>query len=446
MVTTKAERKWDFSYTYDECSVKTLDTALALVPAYRSWKALDPGTAYPPDIRFAALPELTKKDIRDNFPKGLIPADRDLDRAIADGEIQMVETSGTTDEKVTNIWNQKWWDASERASWKLNAVMERIATGEHREAILVNPKNVGIISDEADLSMEKRRLGRLLYLNEKTDPLTWSGSLMDRMIRELNTFRPAVLEANPSYLSRLCRYATASGQSVHQPGAIVFTYEYPTVFHQRRIREVFKGVPLISSYGTTETGYVFMQCEDGKLHQNTDFCRVDFQPFKPEHGGPRLGRILVTPLNNPWSFFLRFDTGDIVCMEETGTCSCGRSSGLILSSIAGRKVNLTLTCSGRLVTLFELDTAMSRLQGVEMYKLMQTAAGAYELHLVSRRPDTGALTSEAVAQLKELYGQAAEITVIHDRDIAPENSGKYLVSQAMFPIDLNKYLDKGDDE
>jgi phenylacetate-CoA ligase len=445
-VKTTVEKKWSYSSDYESSSVKTLATALSLVPAYRSWKALDPGPGYPTDVRFAALPELTKKDIRDNFPEGLIPADRDLNKAIANGEIQMVETSGTTDDKVTNIWNQEWWDASERASWKLNADMERIATGEHREAILVNPKNVGIISDEADLSMEKRRLGRLLYLNEKTDPKAWSDPFMDRMIRELNAFQPAVLEANPSYLSRLCRFMAASGRSVHQPGAIVLTYEYPTIVHQRLIAEVFKGVPLISSYGTTETGYVFMQCEKGKLHQNTDFCRVDFQPFKTEHGGPLLGRILATPLNNPWSFFVRFDTGDIVRIEETGTCSCGRSSGLILSAIAGRKANLTLTCSGRLVTLLELDAAMSRLPGMEAYALIQGAGGVYELHVVSRRTDPGALTSEAVALLKDLYGREAAITVIHDEDLAPSVSGKYLVSQALFPIDLKRYLDTGDGE
>jgi phenylacetate-CoA ligase len=443
---TAVARKWSFPSDYDDCSEKTLTTALALVPAYRSWKALDPGPDYPADIRFAALPELTKKDIRDNFPNGLVPADRDLSRAISNGEIQMVETSGTTDDKVTNIWNQKWWDASEKASWKLNAAMDRVATGEHREAILVNPKNVGVISDEADLSMERRRLGRLLYLNEKTDPLAWSHSFMDRMIREIDAYQPAVLEANPSYLSRLCRHITASGRSVYQPGAIVFTYEYPTALHYRQIHEVFKRVPLISSYGTTETGYVFMQCEEGKLHQNADFCRVDFQPFTPEHGGPLLGRALVTPLNNPWSFFLRFDTGDIVRLEERGACSCGRSSGLILSAIAGRKANLTLTCSGRLVTLLELDGVVSRLPGLETYKMVQRAAGNYELHLVSRRMDAGALTAEAVTLLKGLYGREAEITVIHDDDLAPSASGKYLVSQALFPIDLNQYLDKGDAE
>jgi phenylacetate-coenzyme A ligase PaaK-like adenylate-forming protein len=434
--------KWEFSPDYLTYSSKILDTALSQVSVYQSWKALDPGPEYPVDIRFAALPALTKKDIRENFPYGLLPSGRDIDRGIASKEVQMVDTSGTTDDKVTNIWNQQWWDASEKASWKLNTVMDNIASGNHREAILVNPKNVGIKSDDIDLSMEQRQLERFLYLNEKTDPLSWSTNIMDRMIRELNIYRPAVLEANPSYLARLCRYIRNTSQSFFKPGAIVFTYEYPTKLHYRQILQVFNGVPLISSYGTTETGYVFMECEAGKLHQNSEFCRVDFQPFKQEHGGPSLGRILVTPLNNPWSYLIHFDTGDIVRIEDSGKCPCGRNSGLILAAIAGRKVNLTLTCSGRLVTLLELDNDMSQLEGVEMYKLIQTNPGSYELYLVSRRPDKERLNTEAVSILKQLYGPEAEISVIQKSDIAPENSGKYLVSQAMFPIDVDQCLEK----
>jgi phenylacetate-coenzyme A ligase PaaK-like adenylate-forming protein len=434
-------RQWEFSPEYLARSLKALDTALNQVSIYKSWKSLDPGPVYPVDTRFAALPALTKQVIRENFPEGMMLADRDIKEGIARGEIQLVETAGTTDDKVTNIWNQQWWDASERASWKLNSIMEKIATGQHREAILVNPKNVGIKSDEVDLPLEKRRLDRYLYLNEKTDPVKWSNSVMDRMIRELNTFQPEVLEANPAYLARLCRYITTSGQKVFQPGAIVFTYEYPTNFYCRQTQKVFKNVPQVSSYGTTETGYVFMECEKGNLHQNSEYCRVDFQRLKAEHGGPRLGRILVTPLNNPWSYLVRFDTGDIVLLEKSEKCSCGRNSGLILSAVAGRKVNLTLTCSGRLVTLLELDDTMYSLAGVDMYQLIQTRPGSYEVHLVSRRAETDVLKSETVSVLKKLYGEEAEISVVMDADIAPEGSGKYLVSKTLFSIDFENYLD-----
>lgn len=356
------------------------------------------------------------------------------------GEITLVETSGTTDDKITNIWNQKWWDASEIASWKLNSYMSQIATGSHREAILSNPRNVGIISDEVDLPMESRRLARFLYLNEKTDPLAWTSAIMERMVQELDIYKPAVVEANPSYLARLCRYINAEHKTVFQPGVIVFTYEYTSHSHYRQIRQIFPNVPTVNSYGTTETGYVFMQCEKGKLHQNSEYVRVDFEPFKREHGGPLLGRILVTPLRNLWSYLLRFDTGDIVQLEASGKCDCGRNLGLILSSVNGRKANLTLTCGGRLVTLYELDNALNVLQDIEEYELVQTSAGVYHLHLVSQRLDKEKLIEDATRILKTLYGQEAKVSIIYETAIAPENSGKYLISRALFPIELEKYL------
>jgi phenylacetate-coenzyme A ligase PaaK-like adenylate-forming protein len=414
--------------------------ALNKIDVYRSWKAFDPGPAYPVDLRFAAMPALTKGDIREHFPKGLLPAELDINHGLANGEINLVDTSGTTDDRITNIWNQKWWDASERSSWKLNAYTHGVATGEHREAILANPRNVGFISDDRDLPMEKRRLARFLYLNEKTDPATWSAQLMDRMIKELDIFQPVVLEANPALLARLCRYILDENLTVFQPGVIVFTYEYITKLEYRQIKEVFNA-PMASSYGTTETGYVFMECESGKFHQNSDFCRVDFQPFKAQYGGPLSGRILVTPFDNPWCYFIRFDAGDLVTLEESGQCPCGRNSGIILSSINGRKANLTLTVDGRPVTLFELDQTMSGLNGIDQYKLIQTGHGIYELHLVTNVQERNNLVHEAEQVLKNIYGAKAVINIIFDADISPEISGKLLISKALFPIDINEYLE-----
>ncbi len=431
---------WGFSSDYYRRSLNILETALNQVAAYKSWQAFDPGREYHIDKRFAAMPALTKKDIREHFPQGFLTADHDVNLGLASGEIGFAQSSGTIDDKVTNIWNQKWWDASERHSWKLNAIANRVATGDHREALLVNPLNVGIISDNAELPLEKRRLARFLYLNEKTDLSKWTKEHMDRMILELGIFQPAILEANPSLLAKLCRYIAARGKTVFQPELIVFTYEYPTNFHYRQIRLVFDA-PIASSYGTTETGYVFMQCEEGRFHQNSEFCRVDFQPLKPAHGGPLLGRILVTTFNNPWYYILRFNVGDLVRIKAAGKCSCGRNSGLILSAIEGRVANVTLTHTGRLVTLRELDNVLSVLDGIDEYQLEQLTADTYNLHLVSQRQDKHKLTEQATEILQGLYGKEANISIIYEDAIAPEISGKYRLSRALFPIEIDNYLD-----
>lgn len=428
-----------FSPEYHERSRDILEKALQGLSAYRSWRAFDPGPGCPVDARYAAMPALTKREIRDHFPEGFVPPGNDIKQGLASGEIEFVKTSGTSDVSVTNIWNQEWWDESERHSWKLNSHATRLATGTHNEAILANPINVGFISDDADLPMEKRRLARFLYLNEKTDPALWTPELIRRMMDELEKFKPAVLEANPSLLAKLCRHIAGLGKPVFQPGLIVFTFEYPSVLHHRHIRRVF-GSPIASSYGSTETGYVFMQCEAGKFHQNSESCRVDFQPLKTEHGGNKIGRILVTPLHNPWYRILRFDVGDLVRLDDSGACPCGRNSGIILSAIEGRMAMATLTTTGRLVTLRELDDVIGELAGVDEYRLEQSGVDAYDLFVVGRMNDRRALDGEVSILLKRLYGDGAKISVHHVNAMSPESTGKYRLAKADFPIDIENYL------
>jgi len=432
---------WGFPPDYYKKSLDVLETSLRQVSAYRSWQAFDLGREYPIDSRYAAMPALNKGDIRKHSPESFVPATRDARRGIDNGEIRLVETSGSSDASVTNIWYQKWWDTSERASWQLNSYAAKIATGDHPEAILANPRNVGFVSDNLDLTMHRRRLSRFLYLNEKTDPVKWSSELMDRMIDELEVFKPAVFEANPSLLAKLCRYASHNNIRLFQPSLIVFTYEYTTQFHYRQIRKVFN-VPIASSYGTTETGYVFMQCEEGRFHQNSEFCRVDFQPLKSEHGGPLLGRILVTTFGNPWYYMVRFDVGDLVRIDESGSCPCGRDSGYILSAIEGRVADITLTCRGRIVTLRKLDDTLSILDGVDEYRIEQVSRDMYNLYLVSQRLDRRRLSKEASGILKELYGKEAKVSVIYQDALSPEDSGKYRISKALFPINVESYLDE----
>jgi len=152
---------------YNLHSQQVLEAALNEAAAYETWRSYDPGKKCPIDFRYASMPALTKEDIRRSFPSGLLPAGKNTEQGLANNEIAYVQSSGSADDSVTNIWNQQWWDSSEKASWKLNNYTNQIATGNHHEAILVNPLNVGILSDDEDLPLEKRRLSRFLYLNER---------------------------------------------------------------------------------------------------------------------------------------------------------------------------------------------------------------------------------------------------------------------------------------
>jgi len=433
--------KYNYTPEYSERSLNVLNIALNELSAYKSWKTFDPGSDYPVDMRYAALPVLTKKAIREHFPEGFVPSGKDIKTGLENKEIEFVKTSGSIDIAVTNIWYQKWWDASEKASWKLNSYATKLTAGSYHEAILVNPMNVGIISDDKPLSMKERTLSRFLYLNERTSQASWTNEHMDRMAEELNIFQPAILEANPSLLAKFCRYLVTTGQKVYQPGLITFTYEYPAAFQKRQTKSVFN-VPMASSYGSTETGYVFMQCEAGKFHQNSEVCRVDFQPLKNEHGGPEIGRILVTPFNNPWYYLLRFYVGDLVRIDEINRCACGRNHSMILSAIEGRVFSATLTTGGRLVTLRECDNLISKFEEIDEYKIEQTTLTYYDVFLVSKVKNKTRLSNGIKEALKKLYGNDAEINIAYRDMILPETSGKNCLAKTNFPIDIEDYLEK----
>ena len=211
--------RFHYSKDFYEKSESLLDMAFAHVPLYKEWKHLDPGKNASLDERFDALPVLRKADMREHFPLGLMPDYKNLQEGLLNDEIEYTFTSGTTSEKVINIWDQDWWNRSEAASWKLNSTMAALHYPQ-KQAKLASSLNVGI-SCEEDLPMEHRILGNTLYLNEKTSIIQWQPRHFKRMVHELNHYKPAVLEANPSLLARLAYWIQDNGVNVFSPEVIV---------------------------------------------------------------------------------------------------------------------------------------------------------------------------------------------------------------------------------
>lgn len=413
---------------------QALDHGLSRVPGYAAWRRLDPGPEAAVDVRYAALPVLTKQDLRDHFPRGFIPTDRDLETGLASGEVEYARTSGSTDDQVTVIFHARWWEASEHSAWALNSVAHRITTGAHAEVVLASPRCVGPGYAEHAQSQAHRTLGRHLYINEKIDPATWTDDDVRRMADELNAHEPVVLEADPAYLACFARRVKALGLATHTPALIFLTYSFPSRVYLRQIRETFP-CPVASSYGSTETGHVFMQCEAGRLHQNVEHCRVDFEPFRAAHGGPILGRLLVSTLRNPWFPVLRFDIGDVAHREERGPCPCGRTDGLTLASIDGRIKDITFSPDGRAITVNRLDEALADIEGLRGWQLDHVSPAEYRLSVLAEPETADRTVRSAHVALRALYGEQARIAVKAVPGLEPEASGKFRFARARFPVD-----------
>jgi len=414
-----------------------LDAALSRIPAYAEWHDVGGDD---PFARLAALPIVDKEFIRQHGPAAFVDPRLDLEAALAGREVEIVHSSGSTGDRVSNVWYQPWWDASEEASWRLNAHAGRICHNNQREALLASPLCVGFPCEDGYLSRQRRTLGRFLYLNERVDPGGWTDAHMRRMVAELDEFRPVVLEANPSYLAHLCRFVARESLPVRCPELIVFTYENASVLHRRQVQSVF-AAPIASSYGSTESGYVFMECECGRLHQNTAHCHVDFIPFDRRHGGPSIGSILVTTFHNPWRALVRFDIGDVVRLAGE-PCPCGRRDGLTLAAIEGRAINITIAPDGRAVTPGEVDRSIGGAPGIEAYQLTQLAEREYLATFVADGADDARIASGLRRAIATIYGSGAQVRLERVAAIAPDPPGKYRLAKPLIPVNVRAFWDR----
>jgi phenylacetate-CoA ligase len=422
---------------YDRLSRETLEKALANLPGYAAWRPADPGPATPVDQRYAALPILTKRELRDHFPYGFIPPGFDLPAGLKNGEVEYAKTSGSTDDEVTLVFHAPWWEASEQSAWQLNNQARPIATGTHREVVLASPRCVGPGFSHHLLTMAERTLGRHLYLNQQINPATWTRDDIRRMADELNRYQPVVLEADPAYLACFARRLAELGGEVFQPQLIFLTYSFPSRIYLRQIHRVFTA-PAVSSYGSTETGHVFMECEAGRLHQNTGHCRVDFLPWLPRYGGPALGRLIVTTFHNPWFTVLRFDTGDVARLDERGPCPCGRTAGLTLAAIEGRLKDVTFAPDGRAITVGELDAALAAIPALTGWQLDLPEPMFLHLRLLAE-PDSAEPARKAAHEVMEgLYGGDLRLEVTVEPSLQSELSGKFRFARAAFPVDHSR--------
>jgi phenylacetate-coenzyme A ligase PaaK-like adenylate-forming protein len=254
------------------------------------------------------------------------------------------------------------------------------------------------------------------------------------MAEEIESFQPDILEADPAYLAIFSRSNLTAGHEPYKPKCIVLTYEFPSCMHYRQIQRAFPGVPVVSSYGSTETGHVFTQCEAGTFHQNTATCYVDVQPLRKEFGNPSVGRILVSSLENPWFVLLRYDIGDLVFSRDGVKCPCGRSEGLIIDGVEGRVRDITFDTKGHVVTLKRLDDTLEPAVALLNYQVVQTGTQHYSISY-EVEPEEQLSTADILPDiLHGLYGSDAIIEISRDSALVPEQSGKFRLAYAAWPL------------
>ena len=362
------------------------------------------------------IPTISKRDLRRGFPRSMVRTRCDLKAEMQAGKVEIIATSGTTEDRMQVLWENSWWDPQEREAMRLNARLRETLDCEYREAVLTTPVCGGTTCHIGNIPLAERIIDGMLFLNQVADPSLFSSAELDRMVTEWNDFRPTGVEADPAYLAALCRHVTSQKKKLHSPAYVALTYELTTHAHRRAIAPVLDS-PLYTLYGATEAGVLFMECTEGRLHHNARHSHIELLPV----GNPteRLGRVVVTTLGRTWMPLLRYELGDVVRIAE-GSCKCGLpNEGYLLARMEGRFDDCVVR-GDKVVTPAELDDLIDdgQLTGWQLHQKGEQLI----LHVV------GSDGAKARAALQPIFG---EVSILTDAAILPEGSGKYrLVKRA----------------
>lgn len=295
----------------DERLVDTVKRVYENVPYYR--KKMDDKGVKPEDIKSTAdlykLPFLTKDDLRDAYPYGLL--------AMPLGSVVRIQsTSGTTGRRVVAFYTQHDLDI-----WDDCCARSIVAAGGTKDDVVHVSYGYGLFTGGPGLNGGSHKVGCLT--------LPMSSGFTERQIQFMCDLGSTILCCTPSYAEYLAEVIHEMGvQDQLRLKAGIFGAEAWSEEMRHDIEEKLK-IKAYDIYGLTEItgpGVSFECSEQTGLHVNEDH-------FIPEIIDPKTGEVLPDGEKGELVFtcitkeafpLIRYRTRDI-CVLSRKKCSCGRT-------------------------------------------------------------------------------------------------------------------------
>ena len=256
------------------------------------------------------LPFLSKADLRDAYPYGLLGTDlKDC--------VRIQSTSGTTGKRVVAFYTQNdidiWEDCTARAI---------VAAGGTEDDVVQVCYGYGLFTGGAGLHGGSHKVGCLT--------LPMSSGNTDRQIQFMMDLESTILCCTPSYAAYIGETLAEKGYKPqdNKLKAGIFGAE-PWTEEMRRSIAKSLGIKAFDIYGLTEISGpgVSFECEEQRgMHVNEDHFYVEI--IDPDTGevlpdGSK-GELVFTCLDKEAFPLLRYRTRDI-CVLSREKCSCGRT-------------------------------------------------------------------------------------------------------------------------
>ncbi len=282
------------------------------VPYYK--KLMDEKGVTPDDIKsvddIKKLPFLSKADLREAYPYGLLGTD--LKKCV-----RIQSTSGTTGKRVVAFYTQEDLDI-----WEECCARAIVAAGGTNEDVCQVCYGYGLFTGGPGLNGGSHKVGCLT--------LPMSSGNTERQIQFMMDLGSTILCCTPSYAAYIGESLAEAGYKPedNKLKAGIFGAE-PWTEEMRRSIEKSLGIKAYDIYGLTETsgpGVSFECSEQTGMHINEDHFYAEI--IDPDTGevlpeGSK-GELVFTSLDKEAFPLLRYRTRDI-CILTRKKCSCGRT-------------------------------------------------------------------------------------------------------------------------
>jgi len=375
-------------------------------------RLLDDVGIKPADIRtiddLSCLPIISKKDVKKNFPYGVLARGVDIKKCIKH------KTSGSTGERGAFLFDQK-----SRAFNKAVSLYPFLECG------LRLRDKVAIIGGGAGFSaLPQRRdwFNRLGFMDKMEALLFMS---LEDQIKALKDYNPDVIYGFPSSIWIIAK-ALSHNETRQIAPRLIFSHGETLDFSTRSFINRTFGVEMYDTYGCAEAPRLAWECDE---HVGYHICVtsaiIEFIDMKTgEHVAQgEQGEIVITNLYNYAMPLIRYKVGDLgVPTEET--CPCGRGLPL-MKSIEGRMDDFVVKPNGEVISPRFLGSVMLDLgEHIEKYKIIQEKCDEFTMELVRGKGFTEETVNIIKARFQNIIGCPISFKLKIVDDIPVETSGK----------------------
>lgn len=238
---------------------------------------------------------------------------------------------------------------------------------------------------------------------------------------ELQRFQPRFIKGSPAALVTLAHCKEGLSTPKLPLAAIFTTGEILSPHNRETIENAFHS-KVVDSYGQMERVAAISQCPNGSYHIHSDYSHVELLAHdSTAYSG--LFKIIGTSLYNTDMPLIRYDTGDLVELDEASTCKCGINFPIV-KRIIGRTVDVLKLPDD--VTITAPYVLLDDIEGISSAQIVQENADTVQLLMCPIRDTASVRFDMALERLRSLCGDKVKVrhSFVSLEELIRSGSGK----------------------